>query len=333
MTSHNYASIPTKGLGQLKWIFKPLPKGSRSVRERIRIAVATRFPSLFKKNKVKKIDGDMLKIDTSPYISANFFRWRSQVTIDKSTDLTKIMDLLKSHSNLKINIFCHSDRFSHLVTMLVGLGVDTSSWILFVGRGNGYFIPNEIYELASKFKYVYVQHLLGQIDYSWNLRPLPTGIATQYVSPGVINLMKKVSIMNNTDAKLRKTRILVNFDCSNNIQERLICYKVLQNHPSSYIIGKESFNFVFRKMTEIMFVASPPGAGPDCYRTWEAIYAGAVPIVLEHAFPNYRKNYPVWVIHDWSELLNYDGEKLKEKYFEILNVKTDVPCVNDFKFY
>ena len=32
------------------------------------------------------------------------------------------------------------------------------------------------------------------------------------------------------------------------------------------------------------YVLSPPGNGPDCHRTWESIYLGAIPIVLAIGF-------------------------------------------------
>ena len=331
MISHNYAPIPTKSFPQFIWVFRPLPKGSRSVRERVRFALARRLPSISKR--IKRNEDDSIKIDTSPFISANFFRWISHVTINKNSNLAEIKGLLQNYNKLNINIFCHTDQFNHLANLLDKLNIDCTNWILFVGRGNCFFVPNEIYQLASKFKYVYVQHLLGPLDYSLNLRPLPTGISTQEVSPSVINFMKKVNLVDWKESISKEVKILLNFDTSNNTKERLKCFRTLQHHPNSYIIGRESFSSIFEKMTKIMFVASPPGAGPDCYRTWEAIYAGAVPIVLKHSFPEYRKNYPVWVIHDWSELLHYDEEQLRSKYIEIMNSNIEIPCVKDFEFY
>ncbi|MGK4301821.1 hypothetical protein, partial [Klebsiella pneumoniae] len=43
-------------------------------------------------------------------------------------------------------------------------------------------------------------------------------------------------------------------------------------------IRKELFDYLI-DLSESYFVLSPPGMGQDCYRTWEAIFMGSIPIV------------------------------------------------------
>ena len=38
-------------------------------------------------------------------------------------------------------------------------------------------------------------------------------------------------------------------------------------------------------VADASFIFSPPGAGWDCYRTWEALYLGTVPILLKTGTP------------------------------------------------
>ena len=60
---------------------------------------------------------------------------------------------------------------------------------------------------------------------------------------------------------------------------------------------------LWRKMAGVRFVASPPGAGMDCHRTWEALVVGSVPIIQR--FPHMVglfEDLPVWQIENVSEV-------------------------------
>ena len=50
------------------------------------------------------------------------------------------------------------------------------------------------------------------------------------------------------------------------------------------------------------YVLSPPGNGPDCHRTWEALYLGATPIVLKDYWPFRGYDLPVVSLNGWDEL-------------------------------
>ncbi len=49
-------------------------------------------------------------------------------------------------------------------------------------------------------------------------------------------------------------------------------------------------------MAESKFVLSPPGFGEDCYRTWEAVLLGAVPIVRRSPLQQLYDGAPVVVV-------------------------------------
>ena len=51
------------------------------------------------------------------------------------------------------------------------------------------------------------------------------------------------------------------------------------------------------------YVVSPPGLGWDCYRTWESVLFGAIPIVLHNpGMEMLYKQSPAMVVHDWKEV-------------------------------
>ena len=58
-------------------------------------------------------------------------------------------------------------------------------------------------------------------------------------------------------------------------------------------------------VSESMFVLSPPGRGFDCHRTWEAIYLGAVPVVLEGTLPpGLLHDLPIHSVSSYGHFLN-----------------------------
>jgi hypothetical protein len=71
------------------------------------------------------------------------------------------------------------------------------------------------------------------------------------------------------------------------------------------------------------FVLSPPGRGWDCYRTYEALAMGAVPIVRrQRPISDVVEGLPVLVVDEWTrltpaQLVKPDGtlERLTQAYW------------------
>lgn len=145
-----------------------------------------------------------------------------------------------------------------------------------------------------------------------------------------------------------KTKLLyLNFDDAQN-PERQILKKMLNNKTfCSFRNTPVPFADYLKEMAEYKFALSPRGWGPDCYRTWEALYVGTIPIVRRCQFdmlivrspdlsnidkPGFENQYalipassisqldtlyqelPILVVDDWEELTE---EFLLEKYAEI----------------
>ena len=79
--------------------------------------------------------------------------------------------------------------------------------------------------------------------------------------------------------------------------------KFLGSYPDKYQMKDFASPQNYRELIlNSKFVISPPGNGPDCHRTWEAIYLGAVPIVLQKYWPFGHMNLPVLVVNDWFDI-------------------------------
>lgn len=59
---------------------------------------------------------------------------------------------------------------------------------------------------------------------------------------------------------------------------------------------------LFTAYTRHAFVISPHGRGLDCYRTWEALFAGCIVIVKQSPIDGLYRDLPVVIVADWSEI-------------------------------
>ena len=56
------------------------------------------------------------------------------------------------------------------------------------------------------------------------------------------------------------------------------------------------------QLRQYRFVLSPPGNGPDCHRTWEALLMGCIPIVLSGPLDELYQDLPVLILSSWEDL-------------------------------
>ena len=72
----------------------------------------------------------------------------------------------------------------------------------------------------------------------------------------------------------------------------------------SYIEGKIKVDIsnpeCYDQMSKYKFILSPPGAGEDTHRTWEALYVGCIPIVKSSLLNSLYEDLPVVIVDDWD---------------------------------
>ena len=68
------------------------------------------------------------------------------------------------------------------------------------------------------------------------------------------------------------------------------------------------------------FVISPPGHGPDCYRHWEAMYLGSIPVVESCVNMECYADFPMILIDDWQQVtpqyLNDAAAEIETRLFD-----------------
>lgn len=150
--------------------------------------------------------------------------------------------------------------------------------------------------------------------------PIPIGIINNryeklYKMGSVSDFLKIIKSINNS----KYNNISFGFSLHSN-EERINVFKLLKKHPLSVeIFGKDWCSYLI-DLSKYKFVASPDGNGVDCFRTWEALYLGVIPIVKNNVMTRKFKDMgiPLLIIDDWSEILKFDEEFLIKKYNDFM---------------
>ena len=84
---------------------------------------------------------------------------------------------------------------------------------------------------------------------------------------------------------------------------------------------RQPFQSYLKEMAQCKFTLSPKGLGPDCYRTWEALLVGSIPVVRTCQLDPLYEGLPVLIVDQWEEI---NEEFLHKKYKEITSKKYDI---------
>ena len=126
--------------------------------------------------------------------------------------------------------------------------------------------------------------------------------------------------------------MLVNFSLNTNPTERNRALIQAKGISGAFIVDSVQTPRKYRKLTsDSKFVLSPPGNGADCHRTWEAIYLGAIPIVLRKFWPFIGLDLPVIVLDSWEELEGRIENFQGLKYLEPLQVIDEIDRITNLK--
>ena len=89
--------------------------------------------------------------------------------------------------------------------------------------------------------------------------------------------------------------------------------------------NKISIEETYINQSHYAYVISPHGNGLDCYRTWEAIHLGCIPIVKKSSLSEagLYDDLPVLIVHEWKHITK---ELLDEYYLKLSNMfKSPLP--------
>lgn len=111
----------------------------------------------------------------------------------------------------------------------------------------------------------------------------------------------------NTQLKTNEYWMLTSFNQNNGFIRRqlwdLSCHGRLKNVSKCFynVNSLDQWKY-YLHMARSKFVLSPPGNGLDCYRTWEALYLGSIPIILQTSINRIFDKLPVFIVNSYDEI-------------------------------
>jgi len=116
-----------------------------------------------------------------------------------------------------------------------------------------------------------------------------------------------------------KNRILFAFTEGTNAAVRGPANRSLSKNPLADRLGRVNSRTYRKIAARYRFIASPPGNGIDCHRTWEALYLRSIPIVVRSvAMEKFSDlGLPLWLVDSYDELAHVTEADLDRRYQEL----------------
>lgn len=178
---------------------------------------------------------------------------------------------------------------------------------------NGDVIPTsaEYSALQAHFARVFSVNVTAELQ-EQGVQALPIGIENlHWQKNGLLEYFDGLAQRaNQIPAAQRSTQILASFRAQTNPQEREPLKAQALAAGALWLEPSPDCARYYAQVRQAMFVLSPAGNGPDCHRTWEAIYLGAIPVVKRGTVsPSLVDELPVLQVDDWDELLGLNDEQ------------------------
>ncbi len=274
-----------------------------------------RFPILRSLIRKEQPTPDFLRARPSslPFISGDTFRSVAEVIVEGGQIVTR-SDVATGVVFGSIGSLKQSDGVK-LLTDAAGFLREPNTARLVLHNGDESPTSEELEPLTKVFSHVFAVNVH---DGTRQVTPVPIGLEN-----ACLNLNGRLhyyldALENPTSASERSREILSSFHVSNNPAIR----EHVRNQARASRHGHQEEFFKSRdyrlEVRNSLFVLSPPGNGNDCHRTWEAIYLGAVPVVLKGSLAESLCAYlPILTVNDYSEVLNLETNELRKLYVEI----------------
>ncbi len=237
-----------------------------------------------------------------PLLSGDTFKYMCDSILEGP--LEKPMEAFHSLQDLHGRLFVQAEPMSNVSESLVrackqGLRFPNTDLVIH----NGDVIPNpeEFCLLRNSFRSVYSVNWLGEPSIA---TPLPIGLENRDKRRnGVPKDYIREIARGCPSFDERDIYILVAFSLHTNIEERSLALEYAKKIRGAHIVEHPITPRQFRKLIlRSQYVLSPPGNGPDCHRTWEALYLGSTPVVHRRSWAFSGHEIPALVVDSWGEI-------------------------------
>lgn len=284
----------------MAWIAVYYKFGPRRYNELMNIKETARIKIRGLKRKVNR----GRPLDSYPLISGDSYRYSCQYYF-KDYAVHEIT-LSRSRPIRPNSVFLEVEDIYAFIEFLFSNGSireNFSQFSLIVHNGDN-FLTEDIKEVLSKyFLKIFSVNLLQSTS---QFRSIPIGLENWNLFtngvPSDWNVFNTDSIPSFQE---RSIKLLQSFSIQTNILERSSCLEIAKTLGASALRTK--FPSEYRnKLRDSKYVLSPRGNGLDCHRTWEALYAGAIPVVRRNDWCFNHLQLPVLIVQEWQDLISLD---------------------------
>jgi hypothetical protein len=239
-------------------------------------------------------------ISSFPLVSGDTFRSICDLSFDDNTETQNILnDILAIDPKKDLKIFINGgSRYSELFEEFESKGIK---------RKIHFIYHNDDLSLILKSSQKFIE---AHRFYSVN-----TNHPSQINIPlGIDNLKEcrygKILNYTNNDVRLFKssveknTVLLLNFKEETNLVHRSSVLNLSKKYDFVKVANRVDVFANIRNIQSSYFVLSPAGNGIDCYRNFEAMYLGAVPIVQRAERLPYMADLPILIVDTFKDFLD-----------------------------
>lgn len=241
-----------------------------------------------------------------PFVSGDTFRSAADLIFDE--------DGLNGTFTVGGTVFTTPDASVNLKTVVAESNMisQAASMTLVVHNGDRQLLSDEYESLLSIFSRIASINLPPDLM-SERVLPIPLGIENaRWKTHGRLEYFDAPWQRSNQIKPAERSHpLLASFRTRTNPRVRIPLENLVKMHTQAWIEPNISEPKYFEMVRNSAFVLSPPGNGADCHRTWEALYLGAIPVLLRGTLPNsLLSGLPVLLVDDWSDFLSLSNRAM-----------------------
>lgn len=216
---------------------------------------------------------------------------------------------IKKNSKLYICYWCLDYFFKYCHPHI------QAPYILLTGEGSR-SVPSKWKKFLNEKKIALWIGIHPDVYFHPKFMPIPEGYSPRHDNRFLVDKELEVLALN-LRKKNKENLVYMNFTLENH-PDRFFLFNKFKS--ASYCIkgtSKPFFDYL-REMGNCKFTLSPRGKGLDCFRTWEALIVGSIPVVKSSYLNSLYKDLPVLIVKDWRVV---NKRFLEQKYKEITSKK------------
>lgn len=223
---------------------------------------------------------------SAPYVSPDTFKRIADLDLDRN--FYPGCEKIKEASVVFINSG-DTEKFFHEYGKII------NAKVLIFGNNDVDFTKFE-FTIPKSVKKIYLQNSLIEDPL---FRTIPIGIESlRYVTNGLPKLF-----LPEYSSRVKSPRILVGPFGNTHLDRQILLNQQERNFRNvDFICGRLSPLEYAETSSNYSVIACPRGNGLDTHRFWEALYRGAIPLVVESPWTTYwsRKGVPMIEIPNWE---------------------------------